>query len=399
MTVFQYHRLVSRKLQAAIAPTNAFSIFAPTWRRLLILIGVVLVCIAWITLPLDFTASTPDVIAGIAEECVRPLPPWIPPERHPDEIHILTSMWDSLTDLFAANPPHPARMIRPVLSRPPNDKVSDFTADLADAYLSMSDSKAKATRDAHQRVVENLPPYHAVSSSFRGRGLVILAGGRFSGYASTSLGVLRQLGSELPVEIWIKDESEEDEAWSQEIRRQGAVLRRLSDYAAVTSVYSWLNPFAWWSKSVPWSPYQMKAMAIMFSSFEEVLYLDADCAPLQDPALLFSSQEYLQHGAIIWPDFWPSIASRWLPYLIGLTDEKSDMLWHQHTAESGQMVIHKAKHWKVGRKLEGVIVDDYRACSSLLTTTFTDPPFGTLPSQAMVRDGATKIPISSRCKH
>jgi len=52
-------------------------------------------------------------------------------------------------------------------------------------------------------------------------------------------------------------------------------------------------------------PPQIKADAIIASSFEEVLYLDSDNIPLRDPTYLFDTELYAEEGrprAVFWGD-------------------------------------------------------------------------------------------------
>jgi hypothetical protein len=39
----------------------------------------------------------------------------------------------------------------------------------------------------------------------------------------------------------------------------------------------------------------------MWGSAMQILFLDSDCMPLYDPAVLFEVPEYTQHGVIIFP--------------------------------------------------------------------------------------------------
>lgn len=49
---------------------------------------------------------------------------------------------------------------------------------------------------------------------------------------------------------------------------------------------------------------QIKAAAIAFSDYREVLYLDSDNIPLSDPSVLFDESLYQNGGrAVFWPDF------------------------------------------------------------------------------------------------
>ena len=47
-----------------------------------------------------------------------------------------------------------------------------------------------------------------------------------------------------------------------------------------------------------------KVIAATFSSFKEVLLLDADQIVLRDPTSLFDYPNYKETGALIWPDYW-----------------------------------------------------------------------------------------------
>ena len=160
----------------------------------------------------------------------------------------------------------------------------------------------------------------------------MLAGGRYTEFAATSLGMLREMGSKLPVEVWSKDESEEINGFCDEIRAEGMACRRLADYMDLSLLRH---------------PYQWKIFTILFSSFEEVLFLDADSMPIMNPDFIFDSDVYKENGAILWPDYWKHSGSPWLPYVIGLSEQRSDMFQEEKSIESGQIYWHKQKHWKV----------------------------------------------------
>ena len=48
--------------------------------------------------------------------------------------------------------------------------------------------------------------------------------------------------------------------------------------------------------------WQLKPYAILHSCFQEVLLLDADQVPVRDPAEVFRWPQYLETGALFWPD-------------------------------------------------------------------------------------------------
>ena len=265
----------------------------------------------------------------------------------PDDARQLAELWSHLTTIFHAHPPSPRRLIRPIRDRPSNRDIDAYTIENADDALYLTSEQADRTQKAHHQVLAKLERLDAASPPWHGRGIVILAGGRYSHIATTTISILRLYHhSQLPVEVWIGNDGNENQDWIEEMRRLGVCVRWLADYAELGSFGDWYNPFRWLDER-PWSAYQWKVMALLFSSFEEVLFLDADSVPASDPEYLFESEEYKSSGAVIWPDLWQSISSSWLPYLVGLSDLPTNDMWHRQTAEAGQMMWNKRIHWKV----------------------------------------------------
>ena len=48
----------------------------------------------------------------------------------------------------------------------------------------------------------------------------------------------------------------------------------------------------------------LKVLAMLASSFEDNLFLDADSIPLVDIEPVFEQEPYKSHGYVLWPDFW-----------------------------------------------------------------------------------------------
>lgn len=69
----------------------------------------------------------------------------------------------------------------------------------------------------------------------------------------------------------------------------------------------------------------------------QVIFLDSDNVPLQSPDFLFSTPEYKEHGALLWPDYWSSSAAPDLRAILGVHSLPGG------TTESGQMVFDKAR--------------------------------------------------------
>ncbi|MCJ1383556.1 hypothetical protein MMC17_006670 [Xylographa soralifera] len=237
----------------------------------------------------------------------------------------LSQTWDILRSIYDAHPPKPSYMPHPVhesdLGFPTHEMLKDM--------VNITETDAYASRIEHESVVRHLPPYP--EALFQGRGIVMLAGGKYSEFAATALGMLREVGSQLPVEVWMKNRAEEKEGWCEELEKEGMVCKRLQDYMDMSMLSH---------------PYQWKIFTIVFSSFQEVIFLDADDIPIRNPDVIFDSAIYRDKGAILWPDYWKHTGSPWLPYIIGINDEASDMLQEEKSAESGQLVWDKERHWK-----------------------------------------------------
>ncbi len=243
---------------------------------------------------------------------------------------ILGKMWQSLHNSFDQNKPQPLNLglttFESMTTFPPLEAIQSHT------HLERVD--VEATRRSHIEVVKNIPAYP--EGLYKGRGIVILAGGRFSPFATTGMGMLREIGSTLPVEIWMKDKKEEKPGWCKDILQDGMVCRRLSDYMDTSAMES---------------GYQLKVTSILFSSFEQILFLDADNVPVQNPDSIFDAPAFTDTGVILWPDYWKHSGSPFLPFEVGLSDDASEILRQDQTAESGQLVWNKRRHWKVGYSL------------------------------------------------
>jgi hypothetical protein len=91
------------------------------------------------------------------------------------------------------------------------------------------------------------------------------------------------------------------------------------------------------------SGWESKIFAIKHCPFEEVLYLDADNVPVQNPEQFFDSDQYTDTGAVFWSDLPPSKRKEWVPLTAWVN---IDMEFRQRRAfESGQLLINKRRCW------------------------------------------------------
>ena len=128
--------------------------------------------------------------------------------------------------------------------------------------------------------------------------------------------------------------------------------------------------------------YKLKVFSIYVAPFREIIFLDADAIPLQDPATLLHSEVYRTHGNIFWNDFWKDPVPLW--QILQLKDDPwsgvsfgkepqsgadstdsqssarkdisrlTEQEWaaqvsiqYPFEAESGQILLDKVKYWEV----------------------------------------------------
>lgn len=168
-------------------------------------------------------------------------------------------------------------------------------------------------------------PFHHNAS---GRGIVICSGGaRYFTCAWVAVHMLRHVGCDLPVQFWHLDGEMDD---------------RMRDIVAPLGV-SCINANAI-ARALVQPPrilngWELKPFSLLHSSFAEVLFLDADNVPVKDPTYLFQAPEYLDKGAIFWPDYsrLAPMRSIWGIAEVPYQDEAE--------FESGQIVLDKKKSW------------------------------------------------------
>jgi alpha 1,2-mannosyltransferase len=154
--------------------------------------------------------------------------------------------------------------------------------------------------------------------------------------------LLRKLGCKLPIECWYAGSGERDERWEQWALEEFGVVCR--DAVAQGYVgHQFAPPIFFRGRSYPPGAahgYALKPFAVLHSSFREVLFLDADNTPARDPAFLFDAPQFIEHGAVFWPDL---ADSRLAPDLAGLGVACSG---EPGNWETGQIVVDKARCWQ-----------------------------------------------------
>ncbi|KAG2826264.1 hypothetical protein PC129_g8354 [Phytophthora cactorum] len=165
-------------------------------------------------------------------------------------------------------------------------------------------------------------------------GIVMVVYPKLIPSAYATIKTLREvLGCRLPIEIWYR---------SAEMNADPNAMKPLTALAAdnQTSTMSFHQITDWHA-----SGYGAKVFAIYNSYFERILFLDADNTPSRDPTFLFSSPEFVENGAMFWPDFWHPGRTIFNIHSQSLLWELIDMPFiNMFEQESGQLLIDRRRH-------------------------------------------------------
>ncbi|HEX5454568.1 MAG TPA: hypothetical protein VFX06_12310 [Stellaceae bacterium] len=164
---------------------------------------------------------------------------------------------------------------------------------------------------------------------FRGRGIVMCAGGaRLFTCAWVAIGMLRRhLGCALPIEVWHLGPDEmglPQRALLEELDAQPVDAFEVAKRHPVDRLGGW----------------ELKPYALMHSQFREVLLLDADNVPVRDPGFLFDRPEFVDSGALFWPDIVRIAPNNAIWEISGTAFRDLPSF------ESGQMVLDKSRCWR-----------------------------------------------------
>ena len=196
-------------------------------------------------------------------------------------------------------------------------------------YVSMDPRDLAKVKEAHAGFVStitNIPPKLPYNPGTRG--VVSTAGGSYLPVLVISLRMLRRTGSTLPVEVFLANEDEYEDYICD------VVLPELDARCVVLSRILVTAP-------AQIEKYQFKPFAILFSSFEEILFLDADAFPLEPPENLFASEPFRSKGMVTWPDFWASSVS---PLFYEIAGTAVPPMYLRQSTESGEVLLSKKTH-------------------------------------------------------
>ena len=206
----------------------------------------------------------------------------------------LVDFWDATSRALIETKPECSLPTEPIEAPPLNEFASleedfDFRPDL----LQIPERDVDEMRDAHTHFVSQIPELAGKLPYANGtQGVVVAASGALLPVFLVSLKMLRRTGSMLPVEVFM----ESKERYEKEICE--VVLPPMNATCMILSEVLDAVPL-----KLEMSRYQLKALALAFSSFEDVLLLDADNLALEQPEHLLNTEPFSSKGFVSWPDY------------------------------------------------------------------------------------------------
>ena len=200
--------------------------------------------------------------------------------------------------------------------------------------IGLSNEDISSMRDSHQIVLDYLRMTDFSEDStglFNGTGIVTVAGGRYYAPALISIRMLRKkTNCTLPIQVFLHSSEEYEPHVCEEL------------FPALNAECFVIEDFL--RRDVPFKVdrFQLKVLAILFSSYENVLFLDSDCIPLHDPNLLLTAEPYTTHGFVSWPDYWIATEDPAFYTIAGFPEYPSGL--PLRSSEAGQLLISKRTH-------------------------------------------------------
>lgn len=199
--------------------------------------------------------------------------------------------------------------------------------------IGIPEKDVESLHQSHMKLVDHAD-FKAIntqaSTLFSGAGVVMVGGGSYMPPALLSIRMLRKVNNTLPVHVFLPSKHDyEPEICEEVLPAMGAQCFLIEDHLRKD------NP-------VKVDHYQLKVMAILFSSFETVVYLDSDCMLLHDPMELIETEPFISTGMLNWPDYWISTEDPVFYTIAGLKEFPKGL--PGRSSEAGQMLISKKKH-------------------------------------------------------
>ena len=226
--------------------------------------------------------------------------------------------------------PPPARFVEPFVETPPKSDIKPSWSwnrnelCVPEPSRGLDEYTIANEREKWQAFMNDLEIPEMTGPVKRG---IVFTG--FSGIhvqIKIAVSVLRRMKCKLPIEIWYYGK-EFSQAEIDDLRTLEGVTTR--DISKIPS-----RIFALKKKDRMW---EMKGASIIYSSFDQVLFLDADNLALRNPEFLFDSPAFKETGALFWKDFTKAGKNNAIWKILNIPCTR------EFEQESGQILIDKTR--------------------------------------------------------
>lgn len=169
-----------------------------------------------------------------------------------------------------------------------------------------------------------------------GKGIVIAGGGKYLDWCIVLVRWLRELGCQLPVQVWHLGAIEMPEWGRKALAKYGAEpvdamqMLKMHPHRMIMQYVA--------QKKWTYAGWTLKNYALTHCPWEDVLFLDADCFPCVNPEELFREPEVRAKGTIFFSDICNHAPGPWFWIYCGLEVLPKE-------AECGQYIVNKRKGW------------------------------------------------------
>lgn len=240
--------------------------------------------------------------------------------------------WQQLLHLFKANAPS-CPQIQPTSSVNKTLFANKMMPSLPD-LISLEEQDITHLRDTHSVYVSAITGNKAPRLVYNEgtQGIVTTASGTYLHILLVSIRMLRRTGCVLPVEVFV----ERPEDFKHPICGAQLPLLQANCYLFSDVIGDDLQDYGI-------TTFQLKVFSILFSSFENVLFMDADNLAVDDPTPLLDLDKapFQSHGLVAWPDFWVVTAS---PIYFDVSSQNQLSSTTRPSSESGQLLVSKKLH-------------------------------------------------------
>ncbi|CDR45126.1 CYFA0S16e02454g1_1 [Cyberlindnera fabianii] len=312
--------------------------------------------------PITSTNSTKDGNSTVQDTNLPQHPVSHYYESHlPERETLRREALSEIIEAIVAHAPNNLTALNHYRGHPPNQMYNGrpdpvFTQDYLNKFLKVDREHMLALADAHAGFVNTMHntlnyDFEEERMQYKGDGIVYVGGlGSYNWLTLLSIRHVRHLGSKLPIEVILPLHKDAEEGYCELLATMDAKCVILEDF-----VDEHVKGF------------QLKGLALLVSSFERVLLLDADNIPAHTPDRLFEEGPFANDsGLVVWPDYWRRATHPVFYDIVNITlgtervsfgendKERDDEVIPVHdleggipnpSSESGQLLLNKRTNW------------------------------------------------------